>query len=355
MALMVLASCGAREDISTNIPYVSAGYATTCVMDPTRAAACWGNSVGDGTTSTMPHLDAVIPTGTGKIKSVAVGSTQDAACIINDDATRSVSCWGVQLGFWIQGAPTVIPGVSNAIDISVGAGKGCAVLVDGSLTCWTLTQGAPFNPTTVPGVSGLKQISVGNRFSCGLQTDGTVVCWGQNGSGQLGRGTVAAPPATQEEPPAPVPGISAKFISAGFLHACAALADGTARCWGSNQYGGLGDGTSGGTKISSTPQPVVGLANVERISAGWQFSCAVLSSQTAQCWGLNESGQLGNGTKNNSALPVPVTGLKGAIFISAGADHACASGLGLIPHCWGKNLNGRLTDGTQNESLIPVP
>src|SRR5262245_15311402 len=130
VALVGLAACdpGIRTDTLTNIPYVSAGYHTTCVMDPTRAAACWGNSVGDGATTTMPHLDAVIPTGTAKIKSIAVGSTQDAACIINDDATRSVSCWGVQLGFWIQGTPVAIPGVQNATEISVGAGKGCAVV-----------------------------------------------------------------------------------------------------------------------------------------------------------------------------------------------------------------------------------
>jgi alpha-tubulin suppressor-like RCC1 family protein len=104
-------------------------------------------------------------------------------------------------------------------------------------------------------------------------------------------------------------------ISAGTAHSCALLANGTAKCWGSNDVGQLGNGT---TTPSSTPVVVSSLANAVAMSVGDFHSCVLLANGTAKCWGINGFGELGNGTTTNSSTPVVVSGLTNAVAISAG-------------------------------------
>jgi hypothetical protein len=308
--------------------------------------------VGDGSPNFTAHLDPIVASGINKIKAVAVASGQDAVCVINDDATQSVSCWSFTDPANINKA-SQIPGVANATQVSIGNVKACALLKDGSLNCWRIVGGV--NPMGIPepNVSNLTEISVGDTHACAIQSDKSVVCWGNNFNGQLGIGTIGSE--TEEVPPTVVPGIQAISVSAGLRHTCAVLTDRSVRCWGANDKGELGNGSSGSFIKSPTPQMVVGVNNAERVSCGWEFSCAVLTDRTVTCWGRNEKGTLGNGTTTDSAVPVPVKNLKGMFFVSSGADHACASGLGGIAHCWGENPNGQLTDGTKNDSSIPVP
>src|SRR5437763_1481762 len=82
-------------------------------------------------------------------------------------------------------------------------------------------------------------------------------------------------------------------VSGGFYHTCALMRDGTAQCWGKNTDGQLGNGT---TKGSNTPVPVTGISNAAAVVAGWFHSCALMPDGTVQCWGNNSFGQLGNGT-----------------------------------------------------------
>jgi alpha-tubulin suppressor-like RCC1 family protein len=118
-------------------------------------------------------------------------------------------------------------------------------------------------------------------------------------------------------------------------HVCARVTDGTARCWGPNDVGQLGTGST--SALSSVPVQVVGLTGVAAVSTGGYHSCALLLDHTVRCWGQNSDGQLGNGTLTPSSSPVVVTGLTDAVAISSGTYHNCALRTGGAVSCWGDN------------------
>lgn len=159
---------------------------------------------------------------------------------------------------------------------------------------------------------GYVEIDAGEFFTCGLVSDRTVRCWGYNNNGQLGDGTTTA-----SSTPVTVSGLNgAVALTVGGYHSCALLTDGTAGCWGYNQSGQLGDGT---TTSSPTSVIVSGLSGIASISAGGYHTCAVLTDGTASCWGYNGYGELGDGTTTDSPTPIAVPGLSGVASISAGA------------------------------------
>ena len=144
---------------------------------------------------------------------------------------------------------------------------------------------------------------------------------------------------TNASTPVPVSGLTGvAAVSGGGGHTCALLEDGTVQCWGENEFGQLGDGT---TMPSFTPVPVTGITGAVGVSAGWRHTCAVLGDGTVQCWGQNEFGQLGDGTTTSSATPVRVLGITGAIAVTAGWwHHSCALlGDGTV-RCWGDERVG---------------
>ncbi len=235
----------------------------------------------------------------------------------------------------------------------------CAVISDGTAWCWGLngsgqlgtgtTYTASTSPVTVTGLAGATAITAGVDFTCALIGDGTARCWGDNYNGQLGNGSVAqfgVPSPTTVSGLTGAIAISASGPTGQGAHACALIGDGTARCWGENGTGQLGDGTT-----SQRNAPVaVGLTGATAIDSGDRHTCALVSDGTARCWGHNLYGQLGTGATSftDATSPVAVTGITGATAISATSTHSCALvGTGTA-RCWGYNASGQLGNGTTN-------
>lgn len=292
----------------------------TCAVTDSGAVKCWGlnehGQLGDGsTTGSLVPVD-VVGLGAG-IRSVAAG--YEHTCAVT--TAGAVKCWGAN-----------------------ESGE----LGDGSTT-------DRLAPVDVQGLAAdVVSVTAGGDYSggqtCALMATGSIVCWGNNGSGQLGDGTT-----TNRSTPTTVtargPGYQA--VSAGDEHVCALTSEGEVQCWGENLYGQLGNGS---TDDQAIPSPVPGLGSgVRALSAGGLHSCVVTGTSAALCWGDNEYGQLGDGTTGTRLTAVPVTGLtSGVRLVHAGEGSTCAlTGTG-VEQCWGDNEHGQLGNGTTKGSLIPV-
>jgi alpha-tubulin suppressor-like RCC1 family protein len=210
---------------------------------------------------------------------------------------------------------------------------------------WTLAAAVGCAALALPATAGAEtgtSISVGFSHTCAVTAAGGVECWGSNEYGRLGDGTM-----TRSAVPVDVSGLQSGVtaVSAGYNHTCALTSAGGVECWGNNSHGQLGDGTM---EESASPVPVSGLqSGVTAISAGASDTCALTSAGGVECWGSNGFGQLGDGTTEASATPVPVLGLQsGVAAVSAGAGLTCARTVAGAVECWGDNEYGQLGDGT---------
>jgi alpha-tubulin suppressor-like RCC1 family protein/uncharacterized protein YjdB len=250
---------------------------------------------------------------------------------------------------------------SNPLVVSVSNTGKVRALAAGDATITATSEGKS-GTAAIGARLRFISVSAGQDLSCGVTPLHTLYCWGRNDGGQLGDGT-----STDRTTPVAVslpPGVTFDSVSAGQDHACALSSTGNVYCWGSNRFGQLGTGT---TNPSATPTLIsaTGLSFLA-VSAGAQFTCALATTNFAYCWGLNGSGQLGN--FNNAGLQMPNPNplqnqVTGGPFraVSAMQGHACgilsgASGQNGAVACWGLNDFGQLgRGGGANPPFDPGP
>jgi len=209
---------------------------------------------------------------------------------------------------------------------------------------------------TIAGLPALVALSSGASHDCGLDAAGAAYCWGTNEYGQLGNGTLQSTipwfnhPDSLFAPVTSVPvsgGIAFRSLSAGAEHTCGVDTDGGAWCWGRNSDGQLGSGS----ELAGSPLPrlVRGSTRYTSIAAGGRHTCAIAVGGRAWCWGANYYQQLGGGTTSGSDLPVPVAGDLIFATLSAGANHTCGITTSGLLYCWGDNSAGQLGNVPRRE------
>ena len=196
-----------------------------------------------------------------------------------------------------------------------------------------------------------QNIDVGDNHFCAKSfDDNTIKCWGSNNNGQIGDG--GAIPGDLHLTPSTVVNISnASQIDTGYDFSCALLTDNTVQCWGMNSYGQLGNGS---TTNQSAPVSVSGISNATKVAVGNNHACALLSDNTIKCWGYGNKGQLGNGSTADQSTPVAVSGISTATQISAGYSHTCSTLNDNSVQCWGENTYGQLGNGNTTDQSTPV-
>jgi hypothetical protein len=271
--------------------------------------------------------------------------------------------------------PVNVDGLHNGVQqISLGFDSGCALLDTGAIWCWGYngngqlgdgTRTLRKSPVQVSNITDAVSISAGWDHTCAVLSGGGLQCWGGNDRGEIGDGTQ-----TDRLEPIDVPGLTSGVaaVSAGFDHTCALLNTGAVKCWGNNKNGEVGDGT---TTNRLSPTDVSGLGSgVDSISAGYNHTCAVTSAGGAKCWGANESGELGDGSTHQHTAPVNVyRATSGVAQISAGgwrrAGLTCLTTTQGAVQCFGANhgisglepissSGGQIGDGTKIDRHIPI-
>jgi len=208
--------------------------------------------------------------------------------------------------------PVSVAGELPFKDITAGLYHTCGLSPTGNVYCWGLNNyGQVGNDTTVStntplqildpatGAVQFSSVKAGSFYTCGLTTAGSVYCWGNNYFVNF-----------QESRPKLVSGtLVVRSLAVGNYHACGIASDGRAFCWGFNGYGGLGDNTK--TNRATWVEVLSGdvrfdTAEPNAIATGMDQTCAIADFGRLFCWGRNDVGQLGDGTTTDRLTPVPV-------------------------------------------------
>ena len=334
--------------LGSGVSWISTGSTHICAVQ-NGTGKCWGDNthgqLGDNSTNSSSSPVNVMLTGTGVV-AISAGTSHTCAVV-----GSGAKCWGEnntgQLGndtvttYESDGitidadhnsdTPVDVVGskgnlLMGVTAIAAGLNHTCAIVGEG-VRCWGIKDTGlgddsktTFSTTPVE-VSGLgsrvTDISIGSSHTCVIQ-GGKARCWGDNTDGRLGNGTVTTyesdgitilndhnspiPVDVVNSEGIPLTGVTA--IAAGLDHTCV-VHNAAAKCWGWNNNGQLGNGS---TTASATPMEVSGLGNgASLISAGASHTCAV-AGRALRCWGFNESGQLGNGSTKDHSTPVSVSG-----------------------------------------------
>ena len=387
---------------------VDIGMNHVCAVTTDNTVRCWGSNsdyqLGNSTTGQfssagLPRVvEYVGGHSEGTDLAVSIGAGGHHNCAIETDGT--LKCWGEndygQSGnisvsdVVLYPSPVTVLHNSSQMEIRAidgGLDFSCAIVeeassspvqdaaraVGGRVACWgrnnlgqlgDSTQADQDQPVYVVDVNGneiqnVTAITSGRNHNCAI-VDGNPMCWGQNNFGQLGNHsatTVSSVPIavnvqtlrhTQREVVA---------IGAGYSHTCALLDNGSIGCWGHNDNGEFGDGTTSTTneyfnaRYVSLPQYRTAIT----LEVGDDHSCAILDDNSTWCWGTNFDGQRGDGGVGG-AIPTQVQ-TSGYYFtsISAGQYNSCGISNTSELYCWGDNWNYQVGVGSSSNSDHDTP
>jgi len=310
---------------------VDAGNGSACAVASAGGLYCWGSGNFNvlGTGSTAPEwapasvAQGVAPPGT-RYDNISVGNWHACAVALDDSAY----CWG-----------------------NGGAGQLGTGNIASAATPVLVAAGAK------PAAEGWATMGAGGDYTCGLTVPGNLYCWGDNASGNLGTGGGTSIFPT---PQAASGARTYKSLAVGFFHACAIAMDDSTYCWGNNWAGQLGDNTNAQKNVPT-------LVDMSSLNAGEVFTslglgsghtCGLTNQGRILCWGSNNDGELGTGNNALSRLPLPTsTPISGAVTyssVTANQGHTCALTPTKAAYCWGLNSTGQLGDGTRTSSNRPV-
>lgn len=394
--------------------YLDAGSYHSCGITTSEELYCWGYN-GDGQAGNGAGAASLTPQKVERPERFrAVSGGRYHTCGIT--LSGEVVCWGAS-----RDSRTAGGGPATYQYVQAGELFSCGITLAKGIWCWgwnlegemgrvTLSQSATADTTTLPRgwpantpIPRYRSVAGGAMHACGIVQEGPqagrAYCWGYGRDGQLGIGptpfapdligipaldgpiiadsilhrdrrvrptlvsnaiTFRADPFTIVPPPPdpafPLP--EGPYIAAGFAHTCAiAQAANQLYCWGLNESGQLGNGASGAGVVSNTPVAVSTPAQLVRITAGNSHTCGLTAAGQVYCWGNNTYGQLGDGTTSNRTTPTLVTGTGTGSLIFAYVKAAEMTTCGLtttgVGYCWGNNEYGQLGDGTTTNANVP--
>jgi alpha-tubulin suppressor-like RCC1 family protein len=280
---------------------ISAGYLDACGLTATGAGYCWGSDyfgqLGDG--DTTYHFTPVPVAGGHVFAALSAGFLHGCGVATGGAAYCWRNNYSGQLGTGDtlhSATPVAVTGRLTFASISTDGYHTCGVTTSNAAYCWgwninnslgdSGTESISTTPVAVAGGLAFAALSVGRNGTCGITTTGAMYCWGPSLTA-IGSGLPFA------------------IVSSGRYHTCGVTVGGVGYCWGGDQFGQRGD--SGATVTGNTPVRVAGGLTFAVISAGIMHSCGVTPNGTAYCWGNNDFGQLGNGTTTSTTGPTPVT------------------------------------------------
>jgi alpha-tubulin suppressor-like RCC1 family protein len=256
-------------------------------------------------------------------------------------ANKSCGVFGEDLKCWEGDGPPVETGIKGKnVRVAFGAHHFCAATGEGDaqhFQCQGSNDDGQFGTESDWTQYPIKLVAVGQASTC--------VAWdGPAGILCRGRGMPKEPMLVGSE---------IRDFRAGPEHMCATTKHGRMYCWGKNDVGQLGDGT---TNNAPMPTPVIGIEAVANVAVGARHTCALHGNGTVSCWGANDHHQLANGTTLPSARPATVLGALGVWEIQAVADATCVRlGQDGEVRCWGANDHFQLGDGSTVEHTVPAP